>query len=723
MSETPRILRRIVPRQEALTLWGVIAPRLPLAETLPWLERWRHHRRSAPDFHPDQLAVLHLSDVGSSQATSRLLARFRDLLPHCLLTGDDRVLAGLDGHTRAFPNLRTAGASSHRLERRLALLVTASEVEDMTDDALAAVLRTLNGRPLLLANRPSDPTFDWLRNQVRDQDVVVVPDKDPEPVSLLFLQAQAPGRPSLDLEAERSAIGATVRASFAVESATTLERVGHALALHRPRVLHFGGHGDDGFLWFEGRGGVPHRETGERLAGAILAAVGPDALPELIVLNACESEAFVDDLARVCRNLVVMDRKISDRAAHAFAAGFYRALTSSDGNDLRMKALPEAVVVARRAMAEVDAALAEAAVWIEGKAAAVVSVEPPGAAGLDIERGSPETIVRVWWGTDRKPVDAADPSAGFGTEPDGNLRTGSVEVSVARGPYGEIDGGGLSRRRRVRTIDGSLRGFASPEDFTADLASGLAAWSRAHDKHPKQSAPELLVFVHGYNVGFDEAARRAAQIHVDLRVPGVTAFYSWASADRLTGYLEDENSVVHAIPHLQTFLEALLNVSGVGRFHLLAHSMGNRALLWALENVARRAGERTGKPFGQIFLCAPDVAPDRFARVASALPALAERTTLYISREDRALQLSKLFHGRNRIGLYPEVTVVEGVDTIAAEEVSGALLGLGHGYYARAEALLHDLHSLVLQDMPPSARPRLHAEPDASNPRYYSFGF
>ena len=722
MSGTPRVLRRMVARQPALALWGAISPLLPLADALSWLDHWRHPRRSDSDFHPDQLAVLRLSDLGAGQATTAQLSRFRDLLSGCLLTGDDRVLAGLDGQSRVFPTLQIAG-TTHRLERRRALLLTASEVEEMTDEALDGVLKALNGRPLILADRPNDSTLTWLGIRVRDQDVVVVPDQDPEPVSVLFLQAHAPGRPPLDLEAERSAIRATVRATFAVESATTMERVAHALSLHAPRVLHFGGHGDDGFLWFEGRGGVPHRETGERLAQAILASVGPEALPELIVLNACESDRFVEDLAQVCRHLVVMDRKISDRTAQAFTEAFYRVLAAKNGDDLQMESLPEAVIAARRAMAEIDPVLAEAAVWIEGKASAVVSVVPSGPAGLETERGAPESTVTVWWGTDRKLVDASDPSAGFGTQRDGRLHTGKIEVSVARGPFGEIDGGGLWRRQRVRTLPQSLREFADLTAFTADLRSGLAAWSRTHTEHPKHLAPELLVFVHGYNVGFDEAARRAAQIHVDLQVPGVTAFYSWASADRLFGYLDDEQSVIHAVPHLQQFLEALLTVSGVNRFHLLAHSMGNRALLRALENVARRAGQRSGKSFGQIFLCAPDVDPDTFRRVAAALPGMAERTTLYVSRRDRALQVSKFLHGVDRIGLYPEVIVVDGVDTIATEDVSGALMGLGHGYYAGTEALLYDIIGLIGQDTPPGApRPRLHAEPDASNPRYYSFG-
>jgi esterase/lipase superfamily enzyme len=45
--------------------------------------------------------------------------------------------------------------------------------------------------------------------------------------------------------------------------------------------------------------------------------------------------------------------------------------------------------------------------------------------------------------------------------------------------------------------------------------------------------PHALVFLHGFNVTFADAAIRAAQIGCDLKVPGATAFFSWPSRGRL----------------------------------------------------------------------------------------------------------------------------------------------------------------------------------------------
>lgn len=42
----------------------------------------------------------------------------------------------------------------------------------------------------------------------------------------------------------------------------------------------------------------------------------------------------------------------------------------------------------------------------------------------------------------------------------------------------------------------------------------------------RQDRKQALVYIHGYNVGFEEAAIRAAQIGFDLKIGGITAFFS-----------------------------------------------------------------------------------------------------------------------------------------------------------------------------------------------------
>jgi hypothetical protein len=58
----------------------------------------------------------------------------------------------------------------------------------------------------------------------------------------------------------------------------------------------------------------------------------------------------------------------------------------------------------------------------------------------------------------------------------------------------------------------------------------------------------------------------------------------------------------------------------------------------------------------------------------------------------------------HELGFVPPVTVVEGIDTV---EVSNSdLTLLGHGYYGDAEAVLYDMHQLIMDDKPPDLRAR-----------------
>ena len=58
-----------------------------------------------------------------------------------------------------------------------------------------------------------------------------------------------------------------------------------------------------------------------------------------------------------------------------------------------------------------------------------------------------------------------------------------------------------------------------------------ASWKNVSDvlEDLTSEARDILVFVHGFNVTFEEAALRAAQIACNLQFPGTAAFFSWPS--------------------------------------------------------------------------------------------------------------------------------------------------------------------------------------------------
>ena len=87
--------------------------------------------------------------------------------------------------------------------------------------------------------------------------------------------------------------------------------------------------------------------------------------------------------------------------------------------------------------------------------------------------------------------------------------------------------------------------------------------------------------------------------------------------------------------------------------------------------------------FDQIVLAAADVDAEIFKNRSGAFAKAARRTTLYTSNHDLALASSGLIRdSTTRVGFFPPLTIVPGIDTI---QVSGVDLSwLGHGYVAES---------------------------------------
>ena len=208
-----------------------------------------------------------------------------------------------------------------------------------------------------------------------------------------------------------------------------------------------------------------------------------------------------------------------------------------------------------------------------------------------------------------------------------------------------------------------------------------------------------LIFVHGFNVSFEDAARRTAQLAHALDFRGV-AFYSWPSRGHALAYTWDEESARWTVPHLQDFLGRLARDAKLDTLHVVAHSMGNRCLTEALHK-----GADLGKcRVGQCVLAAPDIDAEGFRRdAAPPVLRLAERVTLYASSRDRALLLSKGVHRYPRAGdADPGIIVLKGMDSVDASLLETDMLG--HSYYGDGSHLVNDLRLLLNEGTPVAHR-------------------
>ena len=340
------------------------------------------------------------------------------------------------------------------------------------------------------------------------------------------------------------------------------------------------------------------------------------------------------------------------------------------------------------------------------------SIPPPASApsarstrGLAAAEDGDRNRYTVWFGTNRR-LDAAGDRIAFTAERDNRVRYGWCRVNIPQSHKIGSVGSAWWKRLITRTDDRltiARTELLDEESFWQQIAAGLASTPIA-DR-------DAVVFVHGFNVSFEEASLRAAQLGFDLGVNGLMAFYSWPSQGTLKGYPSDEAAIEASEGYIADFLTDVATRSGAARVHVIAHSMGNRALLRAIDRIAADAAARSQTPFDQIILAAPDVDQDTFKRLSIAYQRVARRTTLYVCAKDRAVEASHWIHGYARAGLVPPVTIVPGVDTINVSNLDLTLLG--HGYVAEARELLTDIHELLRHGTPPDRRFGLRAASSA----------
>lgn len=218
-------------------------------------------------------------------------------------------------------------------------------------------------------------------------------------------------------------------------------------------------------------------------------------------------------------------------------------------------------------------------------------------------------------------------------------------------------------------------------------------------KIKSSDSDEVLVFVHGFNVNFDEAVLRAGQIKYDLKFPGEVVVYSWpAGAD--PGILSQvmmkstyDLNYTEAKINREPFAKFLTDITGLGKkVHLVVHSMGHQVVL---PSVAALAKQGKKKFLSELILNAPDFDKNEFELILSDLTNSSERITLYCSPGDNALVASQKVNGAPRAGMCFKYS---GVDVINANEVDDPVFGvggLGHGYYS-SRPILTDIYQVLL---------------------------
>ena len=302
--------------------------------------------------------------------------------------------------------------------------------------------------------------------------------------------------------------------------------------------------------------------------------------------------------------------------------------------------------------------------------------------------------VTVLLATTRRAVASELPGGRLGPDDADSLQFAAVGVNVPG--YRARGAGELPRPSALRSTPDPARDVyvastipADSARFTQRLATDLAL-TRSRD---------VMVFVHGYNSSFEDAAARAAQVAVDMGFDGSLVLFSWPSAASLTAYVRDQQAARNAGFHLLRLLRGPIAAAAPDHIHIVTHSMGSEVVARALTLAPSNSVPR----LGQVALAAPDLDARVFRReVLPVLAARAARTTLYASSDDDALRAARAVTGVWRLGLGGDsLTVVDGMDTIDATRVRAD--ALGHTLFGNA-AFLADLGQLLANGAAPADR-------------------
>jgi esterase/lipase superfamily enzyme len=230
---------------------------------------------------------------------------------------------------------------------------------------------------------------------------------------------------------------------------------------------------------------------------------------------------------------------------------------------------------------------------------------------------------------------------------------------------------------------------------------------------------EVILFVHGFNNQFDDAAKTLADLWHFLGREHVPILYTWpAGRGGPSGYVYDRESGEFTIFHLKNLLGLLGRIPEIEKIHLIAHSRGTDVLTSAIRELmlaTKAAGKDPLKEFRieNLVLAAPDLDMDVVSQrfIAEYLGADVGRVTVYTSQGDKAIGMAeRLFKSTGRIGKLSvddlskeNLELTKNISGIAFVEVQESSDRTGHGYFHSSPEASSDLILAIRYGLDPGA--------------------
>lgn len=227
---------------------------------------------------------------------------------------------------------------------------------------------------------------------------------------------------------------------------------------------------------------------------------------------------------------------------------------------------------------------------------------------------------------------------------------------------------------------------------------------------------DVIVYVHGYRVGFEKPVLIAAEFahYLGYRRPVIP--FAWPSTQSRWAYVSDIDTAEVSAVLFRRLLDYLHRSTDAQRIHIVGYSAGTRLVARAMADIALQAGAGGDVPaIGNVILTGSDLDPALVAGyLEDGLLDAVDRLTIYVSGTDRALGLSQFLFFRGRLGqtlaedLAPAAASylrseprIELVDVTGQE---GTTVGNGHAYFRDSPRVASDVLTLLSEDTPAPAR-------------------
>ena len=296
---------------------------------------------------------------------------------------------------------------------------------------------------------------------------------------------------------------------------------------------------------------------------------------------------------------------------------------------------------------------------------------------------NPFQEIELFYGTDRHSGGSTEPAKAYNADR-GELSWGACSVAV---PYD----------KKIKTLKKSAftmtsYGMRPDGEYTLKDVRPLPRKSietilpKRLARCPDKSA---LVFIHGADISFEEAALSTARLSYHLQYQGAPIFFSWPAQAE---YLQDEKNAQYSIAQLTEFIKTIAQTLQAEDIYLIGDGMGCLPLCEAMTKVKLAPADMAR--IRDLILITPDINRTKFAEdILPRMHNTSAHITVYTSNTDDALTTAHKNRAGVRLGDVLNNTDMPGIDFVDASAVSTNMNG--KPMVVKKTSIYNDISSII----------------------------